>query len=435
MTETPVPCDKAKAKRVIFSLFLTYFVFAILLNSVGTVILQVIKNYGVSKTDASVLEGFKDLPIAIVSFMVASFLPRIGYRKSMIIGLLLVTIGCAIMPLIPAFATTKLLFLLVGVSFALVKVSVYSTVGLVTDSQKSHAALMNAIEGVFMIGVLIGYWLFSFFIDSGDDKSQSWLNVYWLLTGACAINFLTLLATPFHEPKLVANETSLSEGFMHKIKLLGKPLVLVFVISAFLYVLIEQGIGSWLPTFNHEILHLPSAMSVQAASIFAACLAVGRLGAGVVMHRFHWYPVLNVCILAMGGLILVSLPLAAGIIPNPQVSWLSAPLAAYVFPIIGLFMAPIYPALNSVMLTALPKAKHSSMTGLIVIFSALGGTIGSRITGYLFDHMSGQTAFYMLLVPLAGIFIALFFFRRETEKTAGNKAENCEIESAPYESV
>ena len=47
-------------RRILFILFLIYFVFAILLNSVGTVILQVINNYGVGKSAASVLEGFKD---------------------------------------------------------------------------------------------------------------------------------------------------------------------------------------------------------------------------------------------------------------------------------------------------------------------------------------------------------------------------------------
>ncbi len=43
------------------SLFLNYFVFAILLNSVGTVILQVQQNFGVTEGTASVLEAFKDL--------------------------------------------------------------------------------------------------------------------------------------------------------------------------------------------------------------------------------------------------------------------------------------------------------------------------------------------------------------------------------------
>ena len=73
--------------RVKLSLSLNYFVFAILLNSVGIVILQVINNYGIPESSASVLEAFKDLSIAIVSFFIASFLPRIGYKRSMLIGI------------------------------------------------------------------------------------------------------------------------------------------------------------------------------------------------------------------------------------------------------------------------------------------------------------------------------------------------------------
>ena len=64
------------------SLFLNYFVFAILLNSVGTVILQVQSNYSVSESSASILEAFKDLSIAIVSFFIASYVNRIGYKKA-----------------------------------------------------------------------------------------------------------------------------------------------------------------------------------------------------------------------------------------------------------------------------------------------------------------------------------------------------------------
>ena len=65
--------------KIKISLFLNYFVFAILLNSVGTVILQVQNNFGVHQGSASTLEAFKDLSIAIASFLVASFVVRIGY--------------------------------------------------------------------------------------------------------------------------------------------------------------------------------------------------------------------------------------------------------------------------------------------------------------------------------------------------------------------
>ncbi|HPZ09705.1 MAG TPA: MFS transporter, partial [Candidatus Eremiobacteraeota bacterium] len=54
--------------KIKLSLFLNYFVFAILLNSVGTVILQVINQYHVTESSASILEACKDLSIAIFSF-------------------------------------------------------------------------------------------------------------------------------------------------------------------------------------------------------------------------------------------------------------------------------------------------------------------------------------------------------------------------------
>ncbi len=409
-----------KNQRILLALFLIYFMFGILLNSVGTVILQVINNYDVSKSSASVLEGFKDLPIAIVSFLIASFLPRLGYKKAMLVALAIVTGGCVAMPAVPAFWTAKLLFLSVGVSFALVKVSVYSTLGLIATDRRQHASTMNLLEGVFMLGVLSAYWVFSYFIDSEHPKSQSWLQVYWVLAAMCVLTFVLLLSTAFNEDMAaLPADRSLAQDFAAMLKLMLKPLVYVFVITAFLYVLIEQSVGTWLPTFNNEILKLPAAMSVQVTSIFAACLAIGRLSAGVLMRRLNWYPVMNACVLGMGAMVLLALPLTHNVVQDPDISWSSAPLATFLFPLIGLFMAPIYPGINSVMLSSLPKNQHSAMTGLLVIFSALGGTTGSLITGYVFGNFSGHFAFYLTLVPISIILIMLYFFKKAVDGGGG----------------
>jgi FHS family glucose/mannose:H+ symporter-like MFS transporter len=408
-----------RTKRILLALFLIYFVFAILLNSVGTVILQVIGNYGVSKSGASILEAFKDLPIAVVSFLVASFLPRIGYKNAMLAALALVCAASAAMPLLPGFLTTKLLFLCVGVAFALVKVSVYSTLGLVATDRRHHASIMNTLEGFFMVGVLSAYWIFGYFIDSGDPRSQSWLQVYWVLAGLSAFTFLLVLSTPFDERSVrpPAGSSGLDD-FTAMLRLFFKPLVCVFVMTAFLYVLIEQSVGTWLPTFNNEILKLPAAMSVEVTSIFAASLALGRLGAGVVMRRLNWYPVMNACVIGMAATVLLALPLTRAVVAEPHITWASAPLATFLFPLIGLFMAPIYPGINSVMLSSLPKHQHSAMTGLLVIFSALGGTTGSFITGYVFGAFSGQFAFYLTLVPISLVLLMLYFFKRQVDHAA-----------------
>ena len=401
--------------RIRLSLFSAYFLFAILLNSVGTVILQSIATFGVSKEGASILEAFKDLPIAAVSFLVASFLPRLGYKRAMMIGFAAVSLACIAVPLAPAFATTKLLFITVGASFALVKISVYSTIGLLTDDASSHASLLNLIEGFFMVGVLAGYWLFAAFIDPEDSGSLGWVRVYWPLGALAAANAAFLAATRFPPAQGANGSVQLHRDFAEMIALLWRPAVIVFVISAFLYVLIEQGIGTWLPTFNNEVLHLPQAMSVQAASIFAAALAAGRIGAGVVLRRIHWYWLLNICVVGMGALVVLTLPATRGLEPQANLTWSSAPLAAFILPMVGLFLAPIYPAINSVILSSLPRERHASMAGLIVVFSALGGTTGSLITGQTFARFGGETAFLFSLIPMAVLLATLNRLRRFAE--------------------
>lgn len=399
-------------RRAVIAVGLTYIVFAMLLNSVGTVILQSIQTFGVSKLEAGRLEAFKDLPIAITSFLIASFLPRFGYRRSMIAALGLVGLACVSMPFLSTFWAVKVLFTCIGISFAAVKVSAYSTIGLLTRDRQGHASLTNLIEGLFMVGVLGGYWLFSLFVVADQPADAGWLDVYWLLGGLALLAAILWALTPLDETAAQAPESK--PGIAQMARLAVLPISIVFLASAFLYVLIEQAIGTWLPTFNAEVLHLPAAMSIQATSIFAACIAAGRLGAGIVLKRVAWFPFLAVCLLAMTGLVLLTLPLANGVQPMAEANWLAAPIAAFMLPLIGLFMAPIYPVINSVILSALPKHDHAAMTGLIVVFSALGGTFGSFVTGMLFDRFGGQTAFYMALVPVGAIAVTLYLLNRRT---------------------
>jgi fucose permease len=394
-----------------------YFVFAILLNSVGTVILQSINSFGVSMPQASTLEGFKDLSIAFVSFFIASLIPRIGYKVTLMIGLSLVTLACLITPILGSFWVIKLLFACIGVSFALVKVSVYSIIGQLSSSVKAHSSLLNTIEGIFMLGSLSGYWLFSFYVDPNIKTSTDWLDVYYPLAAMIALTLVLVVFSSIEKAEISSENKNMVSGFMHMIKMSFQPLVLVFVLSIFLYVLIEQGIGTWLPTFNSEVLGLPSNVSVQMTSIFAAALAIGRLLAGQVLRVIHWYVLLNICLVVMGLTIIVLLPLTELSSTQNVTSIFDAPLVAYLLPLIGLMMAPIYPVLNSVMLSSIERSQHAAMTGLIVIFSALGGTTGSIITGFSFQAFGGQTAFYLSLIPMGLIFISLYFFKTATQKT------------------
>ena len=399
---------------VFAALLLSDAVFAVLLNSVGIVILQAIRYFGVAKTTASSLEAFKDLSIAGVSFALAAFIPRLGYRRALVIAMATVSLALFAMPLVDRFLMAQLLFLATGASFALVKVTTYATIGLLSRDGRDHQFRMNLLEGVFMLGVLSAYWLFGYFIGARASDDPGWMDVYYLLGTVTLASGVLIALLPFPEPHGAggaAGEMPEAAGFLAMLRLALRPAVAVFVLTVFLYVLIEQGVGTWLPTFNREVLALDPRLSVEMTSIFAACLALGRLGAGVLLRRLAWYPVLVAALVAMAALILIALPLARALPHDGGLQILGLPAAAFLLPMVGLFMAPIYPAINSALLSAYPPRLHAPMTGLIVVFSALGGTTGSLITGFVFAHLGGIHAFFGILVPIALMVAALRLLR------------------------
>src|SRR3546814_10700634 len=76
-------CQRMNRTRVIIAIVLTYMVFAVLMNRVGTVILQAIQSFHIDTTQASTLEGIKDFPGAIVSFTMARTEEHTSERQSL----------------------------------------------------------------------------------------------------------------------------------------------------------------------------------------------------------------------------------------------------------------------------------------------------------------------------------------------------------------
>ncbi|MBS1653631.1 MAG: MFS transporter [Bacteroidetes bacterium] len=398
--------------RIKLSLFINYYVFAVLLNSSGIAILQVQSNFGVTKDAAAWIDPCKDLSIAIASFLISSFITRFGYKRAMLTALGVISVACFIIPSLPGFLAIKVLFVVIGTCFALIKMSVYSTIGLIAKDQHDHISQMNFIESFFMVGNLTLYFVFSEFVDNDNPLSTSWLKTYYLLGGLTIVAFILLLTARLDETAAKEQGSEKTNQLGDMFQLLLNPIVVTFVFSAFFYVLIEQSIQNFLPTFNKEELLLPATLSIQMGSILAGSTALGRFLAGIVLKKLNWFYVLIGCLSLAVILILIAMPLAGHKSDKPITGWLNAPLAAYIFPLIGLVLAPIYPAINSVILNSLPKPKHGVMSGWIIIFSAIGGTTGSLLTGYIFQHYGGQTAFYFSLVPISILAILLIIFKR-----------------------
>lgn len=395
--------------KIRISLFLNFFVFAILLNTVGIVIAQVIVDYHTSRVTAGTLEAFKDLSIMTVSFLVASYVPKFGYRRSMLVGLLAVTLASMLVAAVRGFWVAPILYAVVGSSFALMKVSVYSTLGLITAGQKEHTSLMNTLEGIFMVGSLIGPLLFSVMINWSH-----WNHTYWIIAALAACALVLMLLTKLDESAV--HVESGQSSFFKMFLLMKYPMVWVFIICAFLYVMIEQSFGTWLPTFNREIFSLSQAQSASFLSIYAGSIALSRFLAGLLVKRFSWLSIQLTYLIGAFLLTLVVLMQTTNPISRAHENWYEAPPLAFFFSMIGFFLGPIYPTLCSIVLSKLEKIHHSAMTGLIIIFSALGGTSGSLIIGLVSQKLSVHNAFFFPLAPITLLALMLIPYKKLADR-------------------
>jgi FHS family glucose/mannose:H+ symporter-like MFS transporter len=254
-------------------------------------------------------------------------------------------------------------------------------------------------------------WIFSAFINPANPGDPVWLRVYWLLGALAFAAALMWSFVPFDEARIAVDfeRSRWGRDVRQMMQLCWQPLVAIFLVCAFVYVLIEQAVQTWLPTFNNEVVGLSAALSVQLASVYSASLAAGRLGAGVLLRILRWPTLLTSCLVGAGALLILSLQGGQATALGVS-SWSAIPPRALLLPLIGLFLAPVYPTICSAMLSALPIRQHAPMTGLIIVFSALGGTVGSFITGRVFSATDGRTAFSMAIVPIVLLLVLLRLF-------------------------
>jgi fucose permease len=183
----------------------------------------------------------------------------------------------------------------------------------------------------------------------------------------------------------------------------------------------EQGIMSWLPTFNTEVMKLPEDIAIYVSVILMLSIALGRYLASVLVKRISWISILIFCLAGAATMVLAILPRTVDM-PSIEVKSISdIPLIAYAFPLIGFFLAPIYPLINSFVLSATEKSLHGPMASLLVFFSAVGGTLGSMIVGTLFSSVGGAKAFYFSLLPMAVLLGCIIYFGKKAADVRGER--------------
>lgn len=404
------------------SLILNYFIIALLLNSVNVFVIQMSNQFHASQGVISAFAPVKDFTILVASFILASIIPKMGPRKSIVIGLLCILVACILMGLYPTIVTSFIFFALLGISFSLIKVATYASVLFITKNTKEHTSFVSLLEGFFMVGILSMSWLFGIFEGFGH-----WTYVFWILA------VVTLFAVIFYLMTPAIVEQTISQEFTAQVEekkgllktLFSSPIMWFFIILTICYVFIENGLTIWLPTFDNHFLNIDASISIELISIFSASLALGRLIFSAILKYVDNCKVIVTCII-FGLIIFAYSMFAINMMPanhHTVTSWFSVPMVAFWLPLIGFVISPIYPTFCSVLLTSFPERRFQSpISSIIMIFSAVGGMAGAALLGYMFKVLGGAKGIAVPAVPLLIILILTIPYfmaiKRHTSKQA-----------------
>ncbi len=376
---------------------LSFLIFSMLLNCMGIIILKYSEN-NISYTGLGVLEAFKDLPIAIVSLFSVNYINRFGTKKSLIFSLALVTICCFALPFLDAFWFFKIWFVIIGIGFAIAKISVFSILRNNIHGEALLAKVLSRVEAAFMIGIFcinIGFsWLLS------SSYHEYWKFGFWFIAIISVITIILLYKEQYEDHR----EESNHKVFQNVTGIFSKSTIPLFIIL-FSIVFMEQSFNSWLPTFYKTHLNTNSFFALQSSAFMALFSYSGRMLTSKLITHISWFRYILFCLLSVIFLLGLSQFLQSDI---PKYS----SILMVLFPVLGFFISPLYPLYNSKILMNFNKEKANILVSFIVIFSSLGSSIGSITTSVIFqNNWGGYFSLYTMLPATLILIITLIFFK------------------------
>lgn len=386
-----VPAGPRDVRLIRWLTYLMFLMFAMTTDSVGVIIPEVIREFNLSLTQASAFHYATMAAIACSGMLLGGLADRLGHKRAILLGLLLFTISSYLFLAGAQFGFFLGLLVASGVAIGVFKTGALALIGDISHSTRHHTATMNAVEGFFGVGAIIGPAVVAALLAQG----LSWKGLY-VIAGTLSLLLLVVAAwvryPVRHQPTAHA-----PVRWGDSLALMRHPQAMAFAIGLSLYVAVECAIYVWMPTLFRDYPGGNTFLATYALAIFFVLRAAGRFLGAWVLARYDWSRVLLVFSLGILGCFAVS-------------TWAGPRWAVILLPLSGLFMSVIYPTLNSKGISCVPKHLHGSAAGLNLFFSCLAAAGGPLAMGAVGDAFGGARDAFVLATGFAGLlFLGLVY--------------------------
>ena len=351
--------------------YMMFFMFAMTTDAVGEIIKIARSDMNMTNTQASAFHWATMVAIAVSGIGLGFLADRYGRKRTIILGLSLYGAASALFLAGQSFQLYFALLFVSGLAIGIFKTAALALVGDISSSTRDHTARMNAVEGFFGVGAIVGPLLVVWM--TGQGLSWTWL--YIIAACLCAVMILAALFTEY-PATITKREAPATLG--HSLSLMGNGHALGFSLAIALYVACEVAIFVWLPSFleGFDGSGLSMTFAIYAVMIFFVLRAAGRFLGAFILQILDW----KLVMMAFSGVIFACF-LASVILGKAA--------AVFLLPLSGLFMSMIYPTLNSKGISCFPKRDHGAVAGLILFFTAVSAAFAPLLMAFVSDKLGG----------------------------------------------
>jgi fucose permease len=379
--------------------FLMFMMFAMTTDSVGVIIPQIVKQFGLSLTAAGAFHYATMAAIAVSAVLLGFLADRFGRKQTIVLGLSIFAVNSYLFIIGDSFAYFLCLLTISGASIGIFKTGALALIGDISSSTAEHTSTMNLVEGFFGVGAIIGPAIVALLI--ANDVSWKWL--YSIAGTLCVVLILIALAVRYPRTMQAPEE---AVDLRRTLRMMGNPYALAFGLGVLLYVAIEASVYVWGPLYLADYRGPWARLATYAISVFFLLRAAGRFLGGWMLAKFDWSLVLAVMSFAI--LVCLAGSVFGGVGP-----------AVVLLPLSGLFMSIIYPTLNSKGISCFPKAEHGAVAGVILFFTCAGAVLGPLAMAQVIDALGAPKYAFLMATVFAALLLGGLVYNYLRQPTRG----------------
>ena len=404
-TSAPAGASYAPALTLLASLFFMWGFITVINN---TLLPHLRSVFDLNYTQTTLIESVWFIAYFVASIPSAKLIERIGYQKSLVVGLLVMAAGSLGMVLaasLPSYGVTLVMLFVIASGITLLQVAAnpYVTVIGPPETGSSRLNLVQAFNslGTTLAPIFAGYLILGRSVGgTTQDRvltqaerladAQSVILPYVLVAGVLVVLAVVIARFPLPAMGSATSRVAKEERKKHS---LWNHRNLVFGVPAiFIYLIAEIGVANLFINFvsQRDIANITQAEASRYLALLWGGMMVGRFAGSLLMQKIAAEKVL--AFFSIGAFVVM---LGA--------TFLSGPAAMWSLILVGLFHSIMFPTIFSLGIKGLgPLTEEGS--GLLIMAIAGGALV--VVQGWLADRYGLQWSF--LLTAVCELYILFY---------------------------